>query len=203
MCSGLQLSIPRREDQPAYKSFHLSKLQVSLPLDWKLLCLGLPQCGRDRILRMNVTTNMADGRKPRRTMLPLLVVLFVISYGMLTLLVLLQDRTLDSQRGLIHLLFQDSVRLSALMHRPPAVHQEQQTTSEQNTGNQQASKSHPPSSQAPSVQGEKSQNPQSQAKPQTNGKVGRYSKKADKANPTRPPVELTDPSDMRRVSFSI
>src|SRR5438874_12542332 len=106
MCSGLQLSISWREDQPAYKSFHLSKLQVAFPLDWKLLCLELPQFGtdrihedrihEDRILRMNVTIDMADGRKPKRTMLPLLVVLFVISYGMLTLLVVLQDRTIDS-----------------------------------------------------------------------------------------------------------
>jgi len=47
-------------------------------------------------------------------MLPLLVVLFLISYVLLTTLVVLQNRTIDAQRGLIHLLFKDNLHLSAM-----------------------------------------------------------------------------------------
>lgn len=52
--------------------------------------------------------------KPKNTMLPLLVVLFLISYGLMALLVVEQARTIDSQRALIHNLFSDSTQLSAL-----------------------------------------------------------------------------------------
>ena len=52
--------------------------------------------------------------KPRRTLLPVLTVLFVVSYGLLTMLVVEQGRTIDSQRGLIQVLFNDSVQLSNL-----------------------------------------------------------------------------------------
>jgi hypothetical protein len=52
--------------------------------------------------------------KPVRTFLPLLTVLFLISYGLLTMLVVEQSRTIDSQRGLILDLFQDSVQLSSI-----------------------------------------------------------------------------------------
>ncbi len=52
--------------------------------------------------------------KPKNAMLPLLVVLFLLSYGLMALLVVEQSRTIDSQRALIHNLFNDSTQLSAL-----------------------------------------------------------------------------------------
>jgi hypothetical protein len=52
--------------------------------------------------------------KPSRSALPILVVLFAISYSLMTLLVFEQARTIESQRGLIHSLFQDSSQLSRL-----------------------------------------------------------------------------------------
>lgn len=52
--------------------------------------------------------------KPKHTLLPLLVVLFLVSYGLMSLLVVEQARTIDSQRALIHQLFSDSTQLSAL-----------------------------------------------------------------------------------------
>jgi hypothetical protein len=39
--------------------------------------------------------------KPKHTMLPLLTVLFLISYGLMTMLVVEQGRTIDAQRTLI------------------------------------------------------------------------------------------------------
>jgi hypothetical protein len=155
--------------------------------------------------------------KPRHTMLPLLVVLFLISYVLLTMLVVLQDRTIDSQRSLIHSLFSDNLHLVATrvgLHRNQAAHSNQNPA--QGKVPKQASSSQTPSTQIPSTQANQApsnqvsaaqtpstQVPVIQAKPDTSAKSGQKSRKAQKAAPMRPPVEVTDPSDMRRVSISI
>ena len=55
-------------------------------------------------------------QKPARPVshMPLLVILFIVSYGILTLLVFEQGRTIESQRVLIRQMFQDSMQLAAL-----------------------------------------------------------------------------------------
>ncbi len=55
-----------------------------------------------------------DKPKPKRSLLPLLTVLFLISYGLMVLLVVEQNRTITSQRWLITELMSDSKELSAL-----------------------------------------------------------------------------------------
>jgi hypothetical protein len=139
----------------------------------------------------------AVGRK-KRTMLPLLVVLFLISYSLLTMLVVEQGRTIDSQRSLIHLLFGDSIRLSATRVAGHQNQAEQKSKPEQSSAQTQ---SQPPSSQVTQGQAPSAQVPQNPSKPQANVRSGRGSRKAQKAVP--PPAEMTDPSDMRRVSLSI
>jgi hypothetical protein len=52
--------------------------------------------------------------KKRRVMLPVLIVLFLISYGLMSMLVVEQGRTIETQRGLIHDLLSDSTQLSAM-----------------------------------------------------------------------------------------
>jgi hypothetical protein len=47
-------------------------------------------------------------------MLPLLVILFVVSYGLLTMLVFEQGRTIESQRSLIREMLKDSTQLATL-----------------------------------------------------------------------------------------
>ena len=47
-------------------------------------------------------------------MLPLLVILFIVSYGILTMLVFEQGQTIESQRGLIREMLKDSTQLSTL-----------------------------------------------------------------------------------------
>jgi len=156
-------------------------------------------------------------------MLPLLVVLFLISYVLLTTLVVLQDRTIDSQRGLIHLLFSDNLQMVASkmgLHRNASARSNQaamlgsvsgQTSSQipstQIRANQaqttQAQSTQSPSNQVSAAQTPSTQVPVIQAKPETSAKSGRNSRKAHKAVPVRPPAEMTDPSDMRRVSISI
>jgi hypothetical protein len=46
--------------------------------------------------------------------LPLLVILFIVSYGILTMLVFEQGQTIESQRGLIREMLRDSTQLAAL-----------------------------------------------------------------------------------------
>jgi len=58
-------------------------------------------------------TNQLPKQKPV-SLLPLLTILFIFSYGMLTYLVIQQARTIDTQRGLIRTLLGDSVELSSM-----------------------------------------------------------------------------------------
>jgi len=66
---------------------------------------------------LNLTGGDNTTNKPGRSLLPVLTVLFVVSYGLLTMLVVEQGRTIDSQRSLIHMLFSDSVQLSSMKGR--------------------------------------------------------------------------------------
>src|SRR5713101_8743203 len=102
---------------------------------------------------MEPTQNVAVATKPKQTMLPLLVVLFLISYVLLTTLLVLQDRTIDSQRSLIHLLFKDNLRLAATkmgLHRNPVVRTNQRTA--QANVPAQTPSAQSPSAQVPSTQ---------------------------------------------------
>jgi len=50
-------------------------------------------------------------------MLPVLVILFIVSYGILTLLVFEQGQTIESQRSLIREMLKDSTQLAALKNK--------------------------------------------------------------------------------------
>ena len=61
----------------------------------------------------------AESVAPRATsrpaaILPLLVILFIVSYGILTMLVFEQGQTIESQRTLIREMLKDSTQLAAL-----------------------------------------------------------------------------------------
>ena len=60
----------------------------------------------------------AESVTPRTTrpvaILPLLVILFIVSYGILTMLVFEQGKTIESQRSLIHEMLKDSTQLATL-----------------------------------------------------------------------------------------
>jgi Tfp pilus assembly protein PilV len=62
--------------------------------------------------------------KPKQqvSLLPVLVVLFLISYGLLTLLVVEQNRTIGSQRTLIGQLYSDSMQLTAMKRKDAEAH---------------------------------------------------------------------------------
>ncbi len=52
--------------------------------------------------------------KPKHTLLPVLVVLFLASYGLMTMLIVEQGKTIEVQRYLIGQLFTDSSQLNAM-----------------------------------------------------------------------------------------
>jgi hypothetical protein len=52
--------------------------------------------------------------KRKHTLLPTLTVLFLIAYGLMTMLIVEQGNTIESQRLLIKQLFSDSAELSAM-----------------------------------------------------------------------------------------
>ena len=60
----------------------------------------------------------AQTAQPKKhNLVPVLIVLFLISYGLMTLLIVEQGRTIESQRALIHELFHDSEQLAAMKSR--------------------------------------------------------------------------------------
>ena len=157
--------------------------------------------------KMNHNVSTAVGRKPKRLMLPLLIFVFVTSYGLLTMLVVLQDRTIDAQSDLIHLLFKEGRRLNVI-----AAAQKNQISIAKQRGSQSNSRTQLPSSQVPKIQAPSSQVPMtqsatqipsSQEKRQATAKAGKNQHRTARRNPFRPPAEMTDPSDMRRTLFSI
>jgi FtsZ-interacting cell division protein ZipA len=112
----------------------------------------------------------------KHNLLPVLIVLFLISYGLMTLLIVEQGRTIESQRALIHELFHDSQELAAMKGRtlPEGVADanrsaqtqapSNQTPSNQVASNQVASNQvQTPSIQAPSTQVPSNQAPSTQA----------------------------------------
>lgn len=96
----------------------------------------------------------------KRGWLPLLTVLFLISYGLMTMLIVEQGQTIESQRALIRELFRDSTELSAVKMKAQEERRVQalaQNPSSQNPSTQT------PSTQAPSIQAPERQAPSSQA----------------------------------------
>lgn len=84
--------------------------------------------------------------------LPLLTVLFLISYGLMTMLIVEQGQTIESQRALIRELFRDSTELSAVKMKA-----HQQAT--QSLAAPQSSSSQTPLTQTPLTQNPSTQAP--------------------------------------------
>jgi len=121
--------------------------------------------------------------------LPVLTVLFLISYGIMTLLIVEQGQTIESQRALIRELFRDSTELSATKMK---AHQ-QATKSQPAVGrnpSSQNSSSKTPSTQTPSTQAP-GNNPSTQAGPQHRVQ-NQTEKRKPFQMPSRPASDLTD-----------
>ena len=99
----------------------------------------------------------APARPRKRGWLPVLTVLFLISYGLMTMLIVEQGATIESQRALLRELYRDSEELSALRVK---AQQEKSVADAQHHG--QAAKSKTSVTQNPSTQVPMTQTPSTQ-----------------------------------------
>ncbi|HTW58685.1 MAG TPA: hypothetical protein VMD99_11170 [Terriglobales bacterium] len=135
--------------------------------------------------------------------LPLLTVLFLISYGLMTMLIIEQGRTIESQRVLIRELFRDSTELSAVKaqwarnaaegHSPsaaktPALHIPSTQAPVTHIPSTQVPSTQIPSTQIPSTQVQTKQTPSSQAATQRQSQ----NKKPQFQMPSRPASDVMD-----------
>jgi len=157
---------------------------------------------------MNSTVSVTAGQQRKSNWLPLLVFLFVVCYGLLAMLVVLQDRTIDAQADLIHLLFKASrlnLTSAQRVQAPAKPHASAGPAHPQVPSSQHSvdpGVSATPSTEVP-LNKNATQVPSSQKKSQSSSKADRSQRNAGKRSPFRPPAEMTDPSDMRRTLFSI
>lgn len=147
-------------------------------------------------LSMGSATNTSPAPAKQRTLLPLLTVLFVISYGLMTMLIVEEGQTIDSQRSLIRELFRDSTELSAAkmkaqqeLRNPPSV-KAQAPVGEIPSSQNRAAKN--PSSQNPSTQAPTRQAPSSQAGPQHRAPNAAATQKPQFRKPSKPASDLVD-----------
>jgi hypothetical protein len=132
---------------------------------------------------------------PRKKLgwLPILTVLFLVSYGLMTMLIVEQGETIESQRALIRELFRDSSELSAAKMK--AVQEEHAQVLAQNPSSQNSSTQTPstqaPSIRVPSTQAPRRQAPSSQAGPQQNAQ-NHVKSKPEFQMPSKPAADLAD-----------
>ena len=115
-------------------------------------------------------------------MLPILIVLFLISYGLLSFLVVEQGRTIDSQRYLIHDLFADSTQLNAMKLK---------SLLKERVAAQPPAKNNSQNPSAPSA-----------LAPQNGGKNG-SSLRTQRPLLQKPPRPTADTADSRRIPLTI
>lgn len=122
--------------------------------------------------------------------LPLLTVLFMISYGLMTMLIVEQGQTIESQRALIRELFSDSTQLSAARLK---AQQAEHALAAKTPSSQmpQAPSTLAPSTQAPSTQAQTHQTPYSQVAPQQRAQI-QTRPKSQFQMPSKPASDLQD-----------
>jgi hypothetical protein len=129
--------------------------------------------------------------RPKRkySLLPLLVVVFLLSYGLMTLLIVEQSNTIESQRSTIQQLLDTKNQVAALQNQQTAQNQAAQVASAP-TRAQDAEKVPVPAPSTQAVPSEKTSKAHSGAK-------------AQRPLPEKPPTPTSDIADERRSLMSI
>jgi len=153
----------------------------------------LPAGGKDRSEAVTTlfndtaitTASPIDAPAPRKrhSWLPLLTVLFCLSYGLMTMLIVEQGSTIESQRTLIRELFRDSTELSAMKLKAL-----------QAKNLAAASPAPSPKTQAPVTQDPSSQVPSTQAPTQHAPSSQQQSQRQKPQMPSRPAADIGDNS---------
>ncbi len=135
--------------------------------------------------------------KKKRSLLPLLTVLFLFSYGLMTVLIVEQGSAIQAQRNLITILMRDSTELWAAKGKAIGDQQVARAQAEAKT------RGHAPSTQTqtPSTQIPSKQTPSTQAAPQhhSQSRAGKIAK----PDTQLPPVPASDLVDRRRSLSTI
>jgi len=138
--------------------------------------------------------------KKKRTLLPLLTVVFLFSYGLMTMLIVEQGSVIQSQRNLIKVLSRDSTELWGMRGKALADQQAARRKVQGDTPapSVQTPSTKTPSTQIPSTQTPSTQTPSTQAAPHhSRSHLGRS------ARPQLPPAPASDLVDQRRALRSI
>jgi uncharacterized membrane protein len=122
-------------------------------------------------------------------MLPVLTVLFLVSYGLMTLLIVEQGTTIQAQRTLIQQLLGDSSELSALKIKVKQAERAAQVQS--------------PSAQVQAPTDSEIQAPSTQVAPADKTHSTNKGGKVQRPEPERPPMPASDVADVRRSLMSI
>jgi hypothetical protein len=131
--------------------------------------------------------------RKQRTLLPLLTVVFLFSYGLMTLLIVEQNTAIQAQRNLIQVLLGDSKELWAIINAQALPNRAPSTQG-------QAPSIQAPSTQAPSTQTPSTQVPSTRAPHQhSQSRAG----KGARPNTQVPPVPASDLTDQRRVLITL
>src|SRR5262249_47034496 len=134
---------------------------------WRLSCIIPATCYSGERLGCHLTTLFSStaipvvapaAPKKKYGMLPLLTILFLLSYGLMTMLIVIQGSTIETQRALIRDLFNDSVELSSYKGRALA----EKKMAAQHKAQTQAPVAKSPATQSPSVQTPSTQTQQNQ-----------------------------------------
>lgn len=177
---------------------------------WRLSCFSLlsPLQGRRSGCTLIDSTQGAVVQlpqtvaKPKRkhSLLPTLIILFLVSYGLMCLLTVEQDRTIGAQRSLITSLLGDSTELS---HLKVKIFQDQHP--QQNAGTvpdaQEPSTQAP--SAAPSTRTPMTQAPMTHDTPTGSSQGSHVAGKLRKSIPPKPPLGIADIVDGRRIANRI
>ncbi len=126
--------------------------------------------------------------KRKRSLLPVLVTLFVFSYGLLTTLVIEQGQTIENQRGLISAIFSDTVQLTSLKIK----------IAKQNYANHvKTGTAHAPAAPSTAV-------PPTNTAPNGKTRVSdNTSSKVQNSHPGKLPKVVDDQADARRIKVAI
>jgi len=143
---------------------------------------------------------IAAPKSPKKhSLLPVLTVLFVVSYGLMTMLIVEQGSVIQSQRNLIKTLLPDSNELWGLKGK--AIGDKQAAMARaQNSGQSPSTQAQSPAA-TPSTQIPSTQTPSTQGKQQqhTANRAGKLAKPGFEA----PPAPAADLADHRRALLSI
>jgi len=135
--------------------------------------------------------------RKKRGWLPLLTILFCFSYGLMTMLIVEQGATIESQRALIQELFRDSSELSATKMKAL---QDKHAAAQRSVAPSAKAQNQTPSTQDPSTQDHSNQTPSSQAVPQHGKQNPAQKAKPQFQMPSRP---AADQADDRRALITI